>query len=124
MRIVYHLPNDDLVKARDTAQAAELALTVSSRLRTRMAPFRRFQLQRFRLKRSNSVRSRYCVSSQSYDYGAHAAWDLHKASLGRFHLGIGSQVRGHNERRYGVAWTAPAPRMRDYIGAVRALWDA
>jgi probable F420-dependent oxidoreductase len=55
---------------------------------------------------------------------AHAAWDLNKASGGRFYLGLGSQVRGHNERRYGIPWTAPAPRMRDYIGAVRAVWRA
>ena len=37
-------------------------------------------------------------------------------------LGLGSQVKGHNERRFGVAWTPPAPRMRDYIGALRAIW--
>ncbi|MBT6314967.1 MAG: TIGR03617 family F420-dependent LLM class oxidoreductase, partial [Alphaproteobacteria bacterium] len=55
---------------------------------------------------------------------AHAAWDLHKASNGRMHLGIGSQVKGHNERRYGLEWSPPAPRMRDYIGALRALWQA
>jgi hypothetical protein len=53
---------------------------------------------------------------------AHAAWDLNKASNGRFYLGLGSQVKGHNERRYGIPWTPPAPRMRDYIGAVRAVW--
>jgi len=29
-----------------------------------------------------------------------------------------------NERRYGIAWTPPAPRMRDYVGAVRAVWRA
>jgi probable F420-dependent oxidoreductase len=33
-------------------------------------------------------------------------------------------VKAHNERRYGIPWTAPAPRMRDYIGAVRAIWRA
>jgi probable F420-dependent oxidoreductase len=40
----------------------------------------------------------------------------------RFVLGLGSQVKGHNERRFGIAWSAPAPRLRDYIGALRALW--
>ncbi|MBT5810519.1 MAG: TIGR03617 family F420-dependent LLM class oxidoreductase [Rhodospirillaceae bacterium] len=54
----------------------------------------------------------------------HAAWDLNKASNGRYYLGLGSQVKGHNERRYGVAWTLPAPRMRDCIGAVSAVWRA
>jgi probable F420-dependent oxidoreductase len=53
---------------------------------------------------------------------AHTAWDLHANSGGRFVLGLGSQVKGHNERRYGIEWTAPAPRMRDYVMALRALW--
>jgi probable F420-dependent oxidoreductase len=53
---------------------------------------------------------------------AHTAWDLHANSNGRFVLGLGSQVKGHNERRYGIEWTAPAPRMRDYVLALRALW--
>ncbi|MBV8613146.1 MAG: TIGR03617 family F420-dependent LLM class oxidoreductase [Acetobacteraceae bacterium] len=50
------------------------------------------------------------------------AWDLQANSGGRFVLGLGSQVKGHNERRFGVAWSAPAPRLRDYIGALRAIW--
>ena len=53
---------------------------------------------------------------------AHAAWDLQANSNGRFVLGLGSQVKGHNERRYGIAWTPPAPRLRDYVLALRALW--
>jgi len=50
------------------------------------------------------------------------AWDLQANSAGRFVLGLGSQVKGHNERRFGVAWSAPAPRLRDYVGALRAVW--
>src|ERR1700749_2981830 len=50
------------------------------------------------------------------------AWDLQANSHGRFVLGLGSQVKGHNERRFGIAWSAPAPRLRDYIGALRAIW--
>jgi len=53
---------------------------------------------------------------------AHIAWDLHANSNGRFVLGLGSQVKGHNERRYGIEWTPPAPRLRDYVLALRALW--
>ena len=51
-----------------------------------------------------------------------AAWDLAEASGGRFELGLGSQVRGNLEGRYGVAWTAPVPRMREYVGALRAIF--
>jgi probable F420-dependent oxidoreductase len=53
---------------------------------------------------------------------AQVAWDLHRAAPGRFVLGLGPQVRAHNERRYGVAGDKPAARMRDMIGAVRAIW--
>lgn len=51
-----------------------------------------------------------------------AAWTLQRLSKGRFTLGLGSQVKGHIERRYGMAWTPPGPWMRDYVGALRAIW--
>src|SRR6516165_6280970 len=53
---------------------------------------------------------------------ASQAWDLHANSSGRFVLGLGSQVKGHNERRFGIPWSAPAPRLRDYVRALRAIW--
>lgn len=54
---------------------------------------------------------------------AMSAWSLQKLAGGRFLLGLGTQVRAHVERRYGVEWSAPAPWMRDYVNAVRAVWD-
>ena len=54
---------------------------------------------------------------------AMSAWSMQKLSRGRFCLGLGTQVRGHIQRRYGLKWSAPGPWMRDYIGAVRALWQ-
>ncbi len=54
---------------------------------------------------------------------AMSAWSLQKLSHGRLVLGIGSQVRGHIRRRFGLDWHAPAPWMRDYINAMRAVWD-
>src|SRR5206468_5399690 len=50
------------------------------------------------------------------------AWDLQANSRGRFVLGLGSQVKGHNERRFGIPWSPPAPRLRDYVRALRAVW--
>lgn len=54
---------------------------------------------------------------------AHIAWDLQRFSGGRLFLGLGTQVKGHIERRYGLAWESPGPRLRDYILALRAIWD-
>lgn len=51
-----------------------------------------------------------------------AAWDLMAMSGGRFSLGLGPQVRGNIVNRFSTPWTAPAPRMRDYVGAVRAIF--
>lgn len=54
---------------------------------------------------------------------AHAAWDLQSVSGGRFELGLGSQVRGNIVRRYSTPWTAPVPRMREYIRSLQAIFD-
>ena len=54
---------------------------------------------------------------------AQIAWDLQNASRGRFILGLGTQVKGHNERRYSMAWTAPGPRLREMVQLIRHIWD-
>ena len=53
---------------------------------------------------------------------AEVGWDLAGSTGGRFVIGLGSQVRAHNERRFSVAWTPPAPRMREYVQVLRAIW--
>jgi probable F420-dependent oxidoreductase len=53
---------------------------------------------------------------------AYTAWDLAALSQGRFILGLGTQVKGHIERRYGVKWEAPVPKLREYILALRAIF--
>jgi probable F420-dependent oxidoreductase len=52
-----------------------------------------------------------------------AAWDLQALSKGRFRLGLGPQVRGNIVDRFSTEWTPPAPRMRDYVDAIRAIFD-
>ena len=54
---------------------------------------------------------------------AHTAWDLARASNGRFILGLGSQVKAHNVLRFSVPYEAPAPKLRDYVLALRAIWE-
>jgi probable F420-dependent oxidoreductase len=55
---------------------------------------------------------------------ANLAWDLSRYSGGRFVLGLGTQVKGHNERRFSVPWAPPGPHLRDYINCMRAIWDS
>ena len=52
-----------------------------------------------------------------------AAWDLQALSGGRFVLGLGPQVRGNIVDRYSTPWTPPAPRMREYVQSIRAIFD-
>ncbi len=52
-----------------------------------------------------------------------SAWDLQASSGGRFELGLGTQVRGNIVGRYSTPWSPPVPRMREYVRALRAIWD-
>jgi probable F420-dependent oxidoreductase len=54
---------------------------------------------------------------------ANAAWDLNAYSGGRLLLGLGSQIKPHIEKRYSMPWGQPAARMREFIGALHAIWD-
>ena len=53
-----------------------------------------------------------------------SANDLQALSAGRFVLGLGSQIKPHVTRRYSMAWSHPAARMREFVLAVRAIWEA
>ena len=55
---------------------------------------------------------------------AQVAWDIQKFSRGRLLLGLGTQVKAHIERRFGMVWEAPEAKLREYIQALRAIWDA
>jgi probable F420-dependent oxidoreductase len=55
---------------------------------------------------------------------ATTAYDLQRSTRGRFVLGLGTQIKAHVERRFSMPWTAPAARMREFIGALHAIWDA
>jgi probable F420-dependent oxidoreductase len=55
---------------------------------------------------------------------AQDAWALAQLSGGRFELGLGPQVKGNVEKRFGMPWSAPAARMHDYVSAIRAVFAA
>ncbi|MBO9577307.1 MAG: TIGR03617 family F420-dependent LLM class oxidoreductase [Microbacteriaceae bacterium] len=53
-----------------------------------------------------------------------AANDIQELSAGRLILGLGSQVQPHIEKRFSMPWSAPAARMREFVGAVREIWSS
>lgn len=56
---------------------------------------------------------------------AYTAWDLAQASGGRFILGLGTQVKAHIERRFGMPWPeSPVNKLREQIQALRAFWNS
>lgn len=55
---------------------------------------------------------------------AYTAWDLQRLSEGRLILGLGSQVKGHIERRFGMKWESPAPKMKETVRAIRSVWES
>ena len=54
---------------------------------------------------------------------AMTANDVQLASKGRHILGLGSQIKPHIEKRFSMPWSHPAPRMREFVLAMRAIWD-
>jgi probable F420-dependent oxidoreductase len=56
---------------------------------------------------------------------AYQSWDLQRYSGGRFILGLGTQVKGHNERRFSVdfEWEKPGPRLREEVRAIKHIFE-
>ena len=55
---------------------------------------------------------------------AYLGRDLNDLSKGRFRLGLGTQVKGHIQRRFSTDWEAPGPRLREYVQSLRAIWNS
>ena len=72
-----------------------------------------------RLELGTAIAVAFARSPMQLAYTAH---DLQAYCGGRFSLGLGSQVKAHIERRFDMPWSHPAPRMREYICALRAIW--
>jgi probable F420-dependent oxidoreductase len=73
------------------------------------------------LELGTAIAVAFARSPMSLAYSAH---DLQVLTGGRFMLGLGSQVRPHIERRFGMPWSKPAARMREYVEAMRAIWSS
>lgn len=122
MRVSVQIPNSDLRLAQDFAKRAERAgfdsLVALENQHNPYLPLTAAALVTEKIQIGTAVAMAF---PRSPTITAMEAWDVNQATGGRFYLGLGAQVKTHNERRYGIAWSPPAPRMRDYIGAVRAV---
>jgi probable F420-dependent oxidoreductase len=125
MRVATTLSQDDLRKTAAAARQAEAngfdALLTQE---NRHDPFLAHAVAATATERIGLGTSVAIAFPRSPMVVANVSWDLQIASRGRFVLGLGPQIRPHNEKRFSVPWSAPAPRMRDYVGALRAIWTA
>jgi probable F420-dependent oxidoreductase len=125
MRVLTPLPQDDLHDTGAAAVAAEAAgYDGVVTMENRHEPFLALGVAAVATTRVELHTGIAIAFARSPMAVANAAWDLQRTSRGRFVLGLGSQIRAHNERRFSVPWSAPAPRLREYVEALRAIWRA
>ena len=125
MRVFTTLPQEDLRKVGPAARAIEATgYTGVSTQENKHDPFLALAVAGVATSRIELHTGVAISFPRSPMVAANIGWDLAASTGGRFTLGLGSQIRAHNEKRFSVPWTAPAPRMREYIQAVRAIWAA
>ncbi|MDP8959081.1 MAG: TIGR03617 family F420-dependent LLM class oxidoreductase [Actinomycetota bacterium] len=124
MKIDSYLPPDSLAEAgRMAAWAEQLGFAGIFSAETSHDPFLPL-LEAARETQRCTLGTAIAVAfARSPTELAHTAWDLAAYSSGRFLLGLGSQVRAHVTRRFSMPWSHPGPRLREYILALRAIWD-
>jgi probable F420-dependent oxidoreductase len=125
MRVFTTLPQEDLRKVGPAARAIEAAgYTGVGTQENRHDPFLSLAVAGAATERIELHTNVAIAFARSPMVCANVGWDLASSTGGRFTLGLGSQVRAHNERRFSVPWSPPAPRMREYVQAVKAIWTA
>ncbi|GGC51830.1 LLM class F420-dependent oxidoreductase [Siccirubricoccus deserti] len=123
MRVGIVLPLDDWRRCGPAAQAAEAAgFDLVQTNEIRHDPFTPLALAGLATTRIGLATSVAIAFPRSPMIVANHVWDLQRHTGGRFVLGLGTQVRAHNERRFSVPWVAPAARMAEYLQALRAIW--
>jgi probable F420-dependent oxidoreductase len=123
MRVLATLPQDDLNEVPAAARAAEEAgYDGLVTMENRNEPFLALGVAAVSTARIGLATGVAIAFARSPMAVANASWDLQVASRGRFVLGLGSQIRAHNENRFSVKWSPPAPRLREYVEALRAIW--
>jgi len=123
MRVSMSLPVQDWAACGSAARQAEddgFDIVTSNELRH--DPFTPLAFAALATERVQLVPSVAIAFPRSPMVVANLAWDLQRHSKGRFVVGLGSQVKAHNERRFSTPWIAPAARMGEYAESLRAIF--
>ncbi len=123
MKVIQPLPQGDLNKVAEAArQADEAGFDTLMTTENQHEPFLALAIAAVNSKRAELGPGIAIAFARSPMVVANTGWDLQAASNGRFVLGLGPQIKPHNEKRFSVPWSPPVPRMREYIQALRAIW--
>jgi len=123
MRVSMGLPVHDWdLCAKAARQAEEDGVDVLTSNELRHDPFTPLAFAAMATERVALVPSVAIAFPRSPMIVANHAWDLNRHSKGRFVVGLGSQVKAHNERRFSVPWIAPAARLGEYVESLRAIF--
>ena len=123
MRVSMGLPvHDWSACAKAARQAEEDGVDVITSNELRHDPFTPLAFAALATERVTLVPSVAIAFPRSPMIVANHAWDLQRHSKGRFVVGLGSQVKAHNERRFSVPWIAPAARLGEYVESLRAIF--
>ena len=123
MQVMTTLPQENLNSVPAAAQAAEdTGFDMLATMENRYEPFLPLGVAAVCTKKISLGTAVAIAFPRSPMVVANTCWDLQKASKGRFVLGIGPQIKPHNEKRFSTPWSAPAPRLREYVKSLRAIW--
>ena len=124
MRVICRLDVKDLSTVADQARWAEsIGYDSLSSAETSHDPFLPLALAASATSEI-SLETRLAIAfPRSPMVVANVARDLQDYSKGRFRLGLGTQVKGHNLRRFSVPWVSPGPRLREYVQSLHAIWE-
>lgn len=123
MRVSMSLPVHDWAACGPAArQAEEDGFDIVTSNELRHDPFTPLAFAALATERVQLVPSVAIAFPRSPMVVANLAWDIQRHSKGRFVVGLGSQVKAHNERRFSTPWIAPAARMGEYAESLRAIF--
>ena len=123
MQVMTTLPQENLNDVPQAARNAEMVgFDMVATMENRYEPFMPLAAAAISTKTINIGTAVAIAFPRSPMVVASTCWDLNNASGGRFVLGLGPQIKPHNEKRFSVPWSPPAPRIREYVLALRAIW--